>query len=175
MSRMIWAEWHEQNEMSRMRWAEWDEQNEMSRMRWAEWDEENEMSRMRWAEWDEQNEMSRMRWAEWDGKFIVLVSVYFSQKQLLRIMKSRLVIIQCAGFKFWQLLLRRLQLKYDPIKYGKTIDRASIIKLCPPSWSCHIWLGCSLDVGAVIDNWMFFWTNYVFTNDPWLGGYLRQN
>ena len=29
-------------------------------------------------------------------------------------------------------------LKYDPIKYGKITDHASIIKLCASFWSCHI-------------------------------------
>ena len=30
-------------------------------------------------------------------------NIYFSQKQLPRKMKSRLVIIDCAGYNFWQL------------------------------------------------------------------------
>ena len=29
-------------------------------------------------------------------------------------------------------------IKYDPIKYGKTIDRAIIIRLCASSRPCHI-------------------------------------
>ena len=32
--------------------------------------------------------------------------VFFSQKQLPRKMKSRLVIIVCAGYTFWQLFLQ---------------------------------------------------------------------
>ena len=36
--------------------------------------------------------------------------IYFSQKQLPREMESRLVIIVCAGYIFWQLFLLRLQL-----------------------------------------------------------------
>ena len=36
--------------------------------------------------------------------------IYFSQKQLPRKMKSRLVIIMCAGYIFWQLFLWRLKL-----------------------------------------------------------------
>ena len=34
--------------------------------------------------------------------------LYFSQKQLPREMESRLVIIECAGYIFWQLFLRLL-------------------------------------------------------------------
>ena len=35
-------------------------------------------------------------------------------------------------------------LKHNPIKYGKTVDCAIIIKVCASSWSCHIWLGRTL-------------------------------
>ena len=38
----------------------------------------------------------------------IYIYIYVSQKQLPRKMKSRLVIIQCAGNIFWQLFLRRL-------------------------------------------------------------------
>ena len=38
--------------------------------------------------------------------------LYSSQKQLPRKMKSRLVIIECAGNNFWQLFLRRLYQGY---------------------------------------------------------------
>ena len=34
--------------------------------------------------------------------------------------------------------------KYDPIKYGKTIDRAIIIRLCASSWPRHTRLGHTL-------------------------------
>ena len=34
--------------------------------------------------------------------------LHFSQKQLSRIMKSRSVITNCAGYIFWQLFLRRV-------------------------------------------------------------------
>ena len=37
--------------------------------------------------------------------------LYFSQKPLLRKMKSRLDIIEYAGYVFWQLFLQRLQLQ----------------------------------------------------------------
>ena len=40
--------------------------------------------------------------------------LYFSQKQLPRKMMSRLVIIECAGYIFWQLFLWPLQLSYLP-------------------------------------------------------------
>ena len=40
------------------------------------------------------------------------VHLYFSQKQLPRKMKSRLVIIACAGYILWQLFLRRLYIKF---------------------------------------------------------------
>ena len=36
------------------------------------------------------------------------ILLYFSQKQLPRKMKSRLLIIKCAGYISWQLFLRRL-------------------------------------------------------------------
>ena len=36
------------------------------------------------------------------------VHLYFSQKQLLREMEPRLVILECAGYIFWQLFLWRL-------------------------------------------------------------------
>ena len=42
----------------------------------------------------------------------VLLLLYISQKQLPRKMKSRLVIIECAGYIFWQLFLWRL---YYPV------------------------------------------------------------
>ena len=40
--------------------------------------------------------------------FLSIFLLYFSQKQLPRKMKSRLVITKCAGYIFWQLILRRL-------------------------------------------------------------------
>ena len=40
--------------------------------------------------------------------YSVIALLYFSQKQLPRKMKARLVIIQCAGYIFWQLFLWRL-------------------------------------------------------------------
>ena len=46
-------------------------------------------------------------------QILPLYKLYFSQKQLSRKMKSRLSIIKCAGYTFWQLFLRRLNLQYD--------------------------------------------------------------
>ena len=38
-------------------------------------------------------------------------------------------------------VLRTWHLRCNPIKHGKTINRAIIIiKLCASSWPCHIWL-----------------------------------
>ena len=43
-----------------------------------------------------------------ETSFITKVILSFSQKQTPRKMKLRLVIIECAGYIFWQLFLRRL-------------------------------------------------------------------
>ena len=37
--------------------------------------------------------------------YIHILIIFFSQKQLTRKMNSRLVIIECAGYIFWQLFL----------------------------------------------------------------------
>ena len=44
------------------------------------------------------------------GKYIIenMEFLYFSQKQLAREIESRLVIIECAGYVFWQLFSRLL-------------------------------------------------------------------
>ena len=39
---------------------------------------------------------------------VVLPLIYFSQKQLARKLKSRHVIIECTGYIFWRLFLRRI-------------------------------------------------------------------
>ena len=41
-------------------------------------------------------------------RLIQPIIIYLSQKQMPRIMKSRLVIIECADNIFWQLFLKRL-------------------------------------------------------------------
>ena len=40
------------------------------------------------------------------------MQLYFSQKQLPGKMKSRLVILECAGYIFWPLFLQRLYYAY---------------------------------------------------------------
>ena len=38
---------------------------------------------------------------------MIATKIYLSQKQLPREMESRLIIIVCAGYIFWQLFLRQ--------------------------------------------------------------------
>ena len=58
--------------------------------------------------------------------FIIL---FFSQKQLPRKMKSRLVIIECADYIFWQLFLRLLYIPAVPV----TKCLLGLHKLCTTS------------------------------------------
>ena len=54
------------------------------------------------------NTRSKNGSSEWVKREWVKRVLHFSQKQLSRIMKSRLVITNCAGYIFWQLFLRRV-------------------------------------------------------------------
>ena len=57
------------------------------------------------------------------------ILLHFSQKQLPREMESRLVIIMCAGYIFWQLFLRRLYIFLSSVTNASQRKGRAFLKL----------------------------------------------